>query len=297
MKFKRYEGGGEISGTVDPKEAADKEAGLKASKGDDVGFLQRLRMGNIDDPSSEAYKRFGAGRGRSKAAEEAPTKAPTESPAGAVPRPLAYPNPIFAAGLEQGKRQLSGDAGVAEDYAKRPRNPEAEQEADNPRKTAPKPTGKREVGESVSGTPTVRNKMTAPSLGNDDYGPSTSKAPTQPSLGNDDYGPSSPKESKVSTPSAVKPKPAAEAPSKGKSKEIFTPENIANIKSASEKVKGMGSSVVDYFSNLETTGKRLARERKEKAAKGSYSSGGSVSSASKRADGIATKGKTRGKYI
>ena len=61
MKFKRYEGGGEISGEVDPKEAAAKEAGLKASKGDDVGFFQRLRMGNIDDPSSEAYKRFGAG--------------------------------------------------------------------------------------------------------------------------------------------------------------------------------------------------------------------------------------------
>jgi hypothetical protein len=57
MKFKRYEGGGEV-------EAADKAAGLKASKGEDVGFFKRLRMGNIDDPSSEAYKRFGAGRGR-----------------------------------------------------------------------------------------------------------------------------------------------------------------------------------------------------------------------------------------
>tara|TARA_R110000868_G_scaffold308010_1_gene569624 strand:- start:84 stop:818 length:735 start_codon:yes stop_codon:yes gene_type:complete len=41
----------------------DKEAGLKASKGEDVGFFERLRMGNIDDPKSEAFKRLGAGRG------------------------------------------------------------------------------------------------------------------------------------------------------------------------------------------------------------------------------------------
>lgn len=45
-------------------EAEDKESGLKASKGEKVGFFDRLRMGNIDDPSSEAYKRFGAGRGK-----------------------------------------------------------------------------------------------------------------------------------------------------------------------------------------------------------------------------------------
>lgn len=47
----------------DVSEASDKAAGLEASKGESVGFLERLRMGNIDDPSSEAYQRFGAGRG------------------------------------------------------------------------------------------------------------------------------------------------------------------------------------------------------------------------------------------
>ena len=45
-------------------EAADKESGLKASKGEKVGFFERLRMGNIDQEGSEAYKRFGAGRGK-----------------------------------------------------------------------------------------------------------------------------------------------------------------------------------------------------------------------------------------
>jgi hypothetical protein len=47
-------------------EAADKDAGLKTSKDERVGFagLGRFLMGNIDDPNSEAYRRFGAGRAK-----------------------------------------------------------------------------------------------------------------------------------------------------------------------------------------------------------------------------------------
>jgi hypothetical protein len=241
-------------------------------------------MGNIDDPNSEAYKQFGAGRGRNAVERD---ESISVNELMAVARPSMKPNPIFAAGDQQGKRQPSGDASVAEEYANRPRNPEAEQEADNPRKTASNPT-------ATSAKPTVRNKVTAPSLGNDDYSPSTSKVSTKPSIGNDDYGPSAPKESKVSTPSAVKPKPAVETPAK--TSRVPTSEQAsANRAAAFEKVKGMGSSIANYFSNYETPAERKAKERKEKAAKGSYSSGGSVSSASKRADGIATKGKTRGK--
>jgi hypothetical protein len=45
-----------------------KQRGLDASnKEAPVGFFERLRMGNIDDPNSEAYKKFGAGRGRAEA--------------------------------------------------------------------------------------------------------------------------------------------------------------------------------------------------------------------------------------
>ena len=51
-------------------DAADKAAGLKASKGEDVGFFKRLMMGNIDKPGSEAYEKLGAGRGRADAARE-----------------------------------------------------------------------------------------------------------------------------------------------------------------------------------------------------------------------------------
>ena len=104
-KAKRYNGGGDI------EESAAKQRGLDISnKEEPVGFFERLRAGNIDDPSSEAYKRFGAGRGRASPAAE------DEGPQ-AVARPSAKPNPIFAAGDEQGKRQPSGDASVAEDYS------------------------------------------------------------------------------------------------------------------------------------------------------------------------------------
>lgn len=48
----------------DVTEAADKAAGLAASSGEKVGFFERLRMGSIDDPKSEAYSRFGAGRAK-----------------------------------------------------------------------------------------------------------------------------------------------------------------------------------------------------------------------------------------
>jgi hypothetical protein len=76
-KVKRYEGGGEI------EEAAAKQRGLDVSnKEGSVGFFERLRAGNIDDPSSEAYKRFGAGRGRATApAESKPTPVQTAASA------------------------------------------------------------------------------------------------------------------------------------------------------------------------------------------------------------------------
>lgn len=46
-------------------EAVMKQRGLDASnKEKPTGFFQRLREGNIDDPSSMAYKKYGAGRGR-----------------------------------------------------------------------------------------------------------------------------------------------------------------------------------------------------------------------------------------
>jgi hypothetical protein len=78
-KAKRYQEGGE---------AEDKKRGLAASnKEGSVGFFERLRMGNIDDPKSEAYKRFGAGGGK---AETAKTKASTSDQIGDRERMEAF---------------------------------------------------------------------------------------------------------------------------------------------------------------------------------------------------------------
>ena len=67
-------------------EAADKESGLKASQGEKVGFFERLRMGNIDDEGSEAYRRFGAGRGKAeRTLVEDRTATPVTRPVAAAP--------------------------------------------------------------------------------------------------------------------------------------------------------------------------------------------------------------------
>jgi hypothetical protein len=66
-KIKRFESGG----------VSDKDRGLEASKEDKVGFFERMRMGNIDEEGSEAYRRFGAGRGRNNA-EITPAREPAQ---------------------------------------------------------------------------------------------------------------------------------------------------------------------------------------------------------------------------
>lgn len=133
-KIKRFQEGG----------MSDKERGLEASKDDKVGFFERLRMGNIDDPSSEAYRRFGAGRGR---AESVPVEDRTPTP---VIREAAKPasedmSSMLAAGAEAGKRQPSGDASVAEMYQGPRTKPIVTQQ--------PKPGGKPSVSVAASTKP------------------------------------------------------------------------------------------------------------------------------------------------
>lgn len=62
--LRKFADGGAVN-----KEDADKMAGMEASKDDNVGFFERLKMGNIDEKGSQAYNRFGAGRVNGDAAE------------------------------------------------------------------------------------------------------------------------------------------------------------------------------------------------------------------------------------
>jgi hypothetical protein len=69
----------------------------------------------------------------------------------------------------------------------------------------------------------------------------------------------------------------------------------ANRQAAMDKVKSVGSDVADYVRNFETPAERRSREAKEASGMKRGGMVSKVSSASSRADGIATKGKTRGK--
>ena len=106
-KIKRFQEGG----------MSDKERGLEASKDDKVGFFERLRMGNIDDEGSEAYRRFGAGRGKMERTPEekrTPTPVVREKPEGVTVTPLGEEPRNNA--VIQGRPQQSGDAAMAEMY-------------------------------------------------------------------------------------------------------------------------------------------------------------------------------------
>lgn len=112
----------------------DKEAGLKASKGEDVGFFEsfkRLGMGNIDDSKSEAYKRFGAGRGASERefknrASNDPTADRVVTPVVSMPdanvampdAPRRVAQQVVAA--REAGEDLSPSERISEDYARPP---------------------------------------------------------------------------------------------------------------------------------------------------------------------------------
>ena len=313
-KFKRYEGGGEVMGSMDPQEAAAKKRGLEMSnKEAPVGFFERLRAGNIDQPGSEAYNRFGAGRGRAMApaAEEARPMP--------VPRPPAQPNPIFAAGLEQGKRQPSGDASVAEDYAG-PRT--------KPIVTAPvKPAASKPTAPAMPSTANKPPAYAGPLRGmRSDAGTSPPVAthggprdeekllkPAKPTMDTKTMNENA-KKAMADDPSSLMGMAGAGAAA------LFGASKLGKLFKGAKKAAGAGRDLVvssskkpSYMGKADDAKADKAREKlmkssfikksgddvtdvtakKRGGAVKKYASGGMVSSASRRADGIATKGKTR----
>jgi hypothetical protein len=136
-KFRKFSEGGE---------AADKEAGLKASKDEKVGFFERLRMGNIDQEGSEAYNRFGAGRAKAERAKNVDVEDRKATP---VNRGMSKAQDddkpskeMLARGAKAGETQASGDASVAEKYQGPRTTPIAKESDRAPTKAAAKPAAK-----------------------------------------------------------------------------------------------------------------------------------------------------------
>ena len=333
-KFKRYEGGGEVMGEMDPMEAAAKKRGLDISnKEAPVGFFERLRAGNIDQPGSEAYNRFGAGRGYAQNMddENEAMRAANRAPSAPVARPPAQPNPIFAAGLEQGKRQPSGDASVAEDYA----GPRTKPIVTAPVKpTASKPTAPakpsapmKTVGTGNQRGPTAEElaaysaqKNKKPSAAEQLNVPGM-KADAKKALDDDPsallgaagaagagYGlyklakkmMGATKVGKVAAPFLKEigtnaPKKLLEGPRKAsKSSEVtdVVPKKTS-YRSETNPTKREDGKANEAYERLKKLAGKKDSDMKKGGAVKKYASGGMVSSASRRADGIASKGKTR----
>lgn len=223
-KVKRYQEGGE---------AELKARGLESSKGDKVSFLERLRMGNIDDPSSEAYRRLGAGR--AKMDIEAKTTVPE----------------------------------MSSDYSGRGAKSYSDDGMNVPHSSA---------------------------VSSDEEGPRTLAK----------YMRSSPKEDSVTVEEKeeVKIKPKAKPKKKSLSgmfgsidEEAIKERSKVNQPTKKEPMYDLakaGRALADTFSSERAT-KRYAESTPYARSKMGMKSGGKVSSASSRADGIAQRGKTKGR--
>jgi hypothetical protein len=331
-KFKRYDEGGSV------EEAMAKQRGLDMSnKEAPVGFFERLRAGNIDQPGTEAYNRFGAGRGRDRG----------ESVSVNQPMPAAPSMPAASS------RPLSDD--MYSDFG--PSAGRSSSETITPtRPAATKPVVPAKP--AATPVPPLRNTgpdrsslINKPSLNtnysNEGRNKPAPAAPTKPSMDIPAMRDNA-KAALAEDPSALMPGVGAGAaaaaaaallartklgklgkmfrggnkssgrdlvvsPSKGptmgkadddraasaydklkKSSFVKKGDDVTDVtpKSKSTTMKQLGKPTSKKpLDESDTTGGAIGYKRGGKMKK--YASGGMVSSASKRADGIATKGKTR----
>lgn len=321
-KIKRFQEGG----------MSDKDRGLQASKDDKVGFFERLRMGNIDEEGSEAYRRFGAGRGK---AERTPVETMTATPAS---RPTTAASEMDAMEEANAREPISVPAGPK---AEQPKSgggkSRVNEQASKPSKASPKmqeqtyrrtsgDTGEREQsyrrtsGDTGARDPAYSRKSgaTADEIAN--YEPPAKRS----NYSNEGRGKTAPKSLVEQIP---KDKSTVVGGERVSGSELGR--NVANTMSAlgPGKLAGIGAIGMEMRGakgaqeafNKATTARRTAEMRskadatkftsKPKATQKNttkktkkfddeesnveFKRGGSVSGASKRADGIATKGKTR----
>jgi hypothetical protein len=308
-KFKRYAEGGEV------EEAAAKQRGLDMSnKEAPVGFFERIRMGNIDQPGTEAYNRFGAGRGRDRGESvsvnqpSAPSAAPSApSMPAASSRPLS--DDMYS---DYGSSTGAGAAGTSETVkptrpaatAKPPAKPPA------PMKTVGTGNQRGPTAEELAAYSAQKNKKPSAAEKMDVPG---MKADAKKALDDDPsailgaagaagagYGlyklakkmMGATKAGKVAAPFLKEigtnaPKKLLEGP-RAASKSA----DVTDVVPKSTEMKRLGKpSLKKPLDESDTTGGAIGYKRGGKTMK--FASGGMVSSVSKRADGIATKGKTR----
>jgi len=290
-------------------DAADKAAGLKASKGEDVGFFKRLGMGNIDDASSEANQQFGAGKTR--LANIVPPR-PRESmgKTEGMPTPVAAP---VAAPVRPQVRPSPGSLPSFDDF-KRDNTPI--DMAESPMLRAGTPTGPGTYKRDTEGE-------AASTLARESVRKTPTNAPVKPTISasNKPMPPAPVAPAAVSKIASVDPRDAEAGNTRGtnpdtmmmgKGRRAVTGE-IANLDSTAVRDRKSAQMMMDqdeklrvkkaagrlgqtlapsYPSYPKDTGEETILNKRGGKIK-AYAKGGSVS-ASSRGDGCAQRGKTRG---
>ncbi|MGA0955631.1 MAG: hypothetical protein ACO3SN_07650 [Burkholderiaceae bacterium] len=275
-KTKRFQDGGS---------AEDKRRGLEASKSDKVGFFERLRMGNIDDPKSEAYKRFGAGRGQAETAKERETIKASKSPVN--PFQGDDVDPFSAARAPSGEIKQEPAKAPAKTPSKAPIVTKEQLKAsgfDNLRDYLNAQRGLTRRGESAPRKP-VAAAPRGSYRGTKDEGDAGEEAARKA------------QEAKVAKAREMrKQTDPGLMPSQAKSQREAEMKRDA-AKTGSQRLAEKANRAGNIYQRSRDAQKKKDEERKIEARRRmkarNMASGGAVSSASKRADGIAVRGKTR----
>ena len=312
-KIKRFQEGG----------MSDKDRGLEASKDEKVGFFERLRMGNIDDEGSEAYRRFGAGRGKSV---QSPASVETMA-ATPVTRPTAAAPEMDA--MEEANtrvdRMLVPNQSVADQPKPggRPRVNVQAAKPSAPAKSSPKmqeqtyrrtsgDTGEREPAYSRKGgatadeianyePPAKRSNYSNEGRGKVEKKPLVDQIPKDKStvVGGERVSGSELGRNVANTMAALGPGKLAGIGAIGMEMRGAKGVQDAYNKAATARRTAEMRSKADatkFASKPKATQKNVTKKTKkfdDEESNIEFKRGGSVSAASKRADGIATKGKTR----
>ena len=316
-KIKRFESGG----------VSDKDRGLEASKDDKVGFFERLRMGNIDEEGSEAYNRFGAGRAKadrdaeSEAAAMRAVDASRAAPAAPAAPAASAASPAAAENKTQDDSGAFYEAGSGEVNGTKPDMPvnrsRVNVQAGKPSTPAKSPPKQAQTYSRSSGDTGARPKADTSNYSNE----GRSREMTTPATPKPSMRRGSVSDIPLDSPRTPVTGEKVDGTELGR--------NLATTMAALGPVKGAGAvragvefaranRVQDAFNKTATARRTAEMRAKGDATKFSskpkatqkdstkktkkfddeesnveFKRGGMVSSASKRADGIATKGKTR----
>ena len=297
-KVKRY-----ATGTSEEDIKKLKDEGLKASKDEKVGLLERLRMGNIDDPKSEAYSKFGAGRGLAERSKATPVTPPSTEfsrgfpglgapvmPKPVEPTPNTTPVGLRGALTPQGTGEGGASPGVkGPDVAPKPRR----------RPVAKQNTKPINISTGASGFGTDEKGIAQRRM----EGLKAPKTSELRSVARTRAGTAVPEDNTGKLAATMAGLGAAGMGLKGLRQRLMRPE--AGGGSMSRELSsspGNRPRLMGLDPMMDADLERMAGEGGPNFKKGGkvkakhvkkYASGGKVSSASTRADGIAKRGKTK----